>query len=199
MNRFAVRPLGTGFALLLLAGCGPRETPGRPSGTIEVDEVRVASRYGGRVEKIFAQEGDSLISGQLIVQLDAAELRARHDQLAATLAEQEAGPRREEIAAAKAEWEAQSTDLELARSEQKRSDDLFAQKTISDIEHDRAVSRTKTLDQGVAAAKHATICLLAGTRADVLPSRARSWRNSTPSSAKWPSPPRPMPVLRCSA
>src|ERR1017187_6236464 len=30
------------------------------SGTVEVDEVHVASRYGGRVEKIHAQEGDAL-------------------------------------------------------------------------------------------------------------------------------------------
>ena len=28
------------------------------SGTVEVDEVHVASRYGGRVETIHAQEGD---------------------------------------------------------------------------------------------------------------------------------------------
>ncbi len=168
MNRFAVRQLGVGLALLLLAGCGPREKTVRPSGTIEVDEVRVASRYGGRVEQIFAQEGDSLTPGQVIVQLDAAELRARHDQLAATLAELEAGPRREEIAAAKAEWEAQSADLELARSERKRSDDLFAQKTIADTEHDRAVSRAKGLEQGVAAAKARYDLLLAGTRPERL-------------------------------
>ena len=168
MNRFAVRQLGAGLALLLLAGCGPRETAVRPSGTIEVDEVRVASRYGGRVEQIFAREGDSLAPGQPIVQLEAAELHARHDQLAATLAELEAGPRREEIAAAKADWEAQTADLELARSEQKRSDDLFAQKTISDTEHDRAVSRARTLEQGVAAAKARYDLLLAGTRAERL-------------------------------
>ena len=34
---------------------------------------------GGRVEKIFAWEGDRLHEGQVIVQLDASELRARRD------------------------------------------------------------------------------------------------------------------------
>ncbi|HEY6167989.1 MAG TPA: hemolysin D, partial [Verrucomicrobiae bacterium] len=73
---------GTLLLLGLLASCGekpfgPHES--LPSGTIETDEAHVASRYGGRVEKIFAQEGDSLSSGQPIVQLDAAELRARRE------------------------------------------------------------------------------------------------------------------------
>lgn len=159
-----------GFAvLLLLTGCGPgNSVVTRPSGTIEVDEAHVASRYGGRVERVLAQEGDALTTGQPIVQLAAAELRTRLDQSAAALAELEAGPRREEIAAAKAEWEAQSTELELARSEQKRADDLFAQKTISDTEHDRAASRARTLEKSVAAAKARYDLLFAGTRAERL-------------------------------
>src|SRR5206468_7719312 len=49
------------------------------SGIIEVDEAHVGPRAGGRVEKIFAWEGDHLHEGQLIVQLDASELRARRD------------------------------------------------------------------------------------------------------------------------
>ena len=169
MNWPVARTFSTGIAVLLLAGCGPGGSNAtRPSGTIEVDEARVASRYGGRVERVLAQEGDSLTTGQPIVQLDAAELRARRDQLAAALAELEAGPRREEIAAAKAEWEAQSTDLELARNEQKRANELFSQKTISDTEHDRTVSRARTLEKSVAAAKARYDLLLAGTRAERL-------------------------------
>lgn len=169
MNWPVARNLSAGIAVFLLAGCGPGgSATTRPSGTIEVDEARVASRYGGRVERVLAQEGDSLTTGQPIVQLDAAELRARRDQFAAALAELEAGPRREEIAAAKADWEAQAADLELARSEQKRADDLAAQKTISDTEHDRAVSRARTLEKNVAAAQARYDLLLAGTRAERL-------------------------------
>ena len=44
-----------------------------------------ARASGGRVEKIFAQEGDQLHEGQLIVQLDASELRARRDLAAAQI------------------------------------------------------------------------------------------------------------------
>src|SRR5947207_9079399 len=59
------------------SACGHRSNS--VSGTIEVDEVHVGPRSGGRVEKIFAWEGDVLHAGQPIVQLDASELHARRD------------------------------------------------------------------------------------------------------------------------
>src|ERR1043166_1229703 len=63
--------------LSLFGGCGNRKNA--VSGTIEVDEVHVGPRAPGRVEKIFAQEGDRLRAGQPIVELDAARLNARRD------------------------------------------------------------------------------------------------------------------------
>lgn len=151
--------------LLLIPSCGPKPAPTNAvSGTIETDEARVASRYGGRVEKISAQDGESLTNGQVIVQLDAAELHARRDRSAALLAELEAGPRKEEIATAKAEWEAQVANLELARSDAKRAEELFAQKTISITERDQQVTRANWTEKNVAAAKSRYDLLLAGTR-----------------------------------
>jgi HlyD family secretion protein len=148
----------------------PRKASGPPtvSGTIETDEAHVASRYGGRVEVIWAREGDSLTNGQKIVGLDAAELRAVHAQAAAQLAELEAGARPEEIGSAKNDWQAIVADLELARMEEKRARELFAQKTISDSELDRAVSHAATLEKSAAAAKSRYDLLLAGTRLERL-------------------------------
>src|SRR5439155_23370595 len=123
-----------------------------------------ASRFGGRVEQINASEGNALTNGQLLVALDAAELRARRAEAAAQLAELEAGPRPQEITAAKNDWEAQLAELELARSDAKRAHELFDQKTISETERDRAVSRAATLEKSVAAAKSRYDLLLAGTR-----------------------------------
>jgi multidrug resistance efflux pump len=138
------------------------------SGTIETDEVRVASRYGGRVVKISAVEGDSLQTAQPIVELDAAELKAKRDRLAAQVAEYVAGPRREEIDAAKHDWEALAAESDQARVDAKRAEELFAQKTISATEHDQAVTRASTLEKNVAAAKSRYDLLLAGTRAERL-------------------------------
>ena len=149
---------------LAVAGCEPGQNAGSVSGTIETDEARVASRYGGRVEKIFAQEGDTLTGGQVVVELDAAELGAQRDRAAAQLAEAQAGPRKEEIAAARADWEAQVAQLEFARADAKRAEELFPQKAISASDRDLAVSRANAQEKSVAAAKARYDLLLAGTR-----------------------------------
>ena len=152
---------------VLVTSCKPGH-PSTVSGTIEADEARVAPRTGGRIVKLFAQEGDALTPGQSIVELEAPELRARRDSLAAQLAELEAGPRKEEIAAIRAEWEAQLAQLSLARIEAKRAAELFAQKTISSTEHDRALAAVQTLEKTAAAAQSRHELLLAGTRAERL-------------------------------
>jgi HlyD family secretion protein len=155
--------LAIGVAVLLVS-CSKSNKPQTVSGTIETDEVRIASRYGGRVEKIHAREGDSLKVGQIIIELNAAELKARRDSAEATLNELVAGPRREEIATAKADWESQTAQLKFADVERKRAEELFAQKTISTAERDRAVSSAETLEKTAAAAKSRYNLLLAGTR-----------------------------------
>ena len=159
--------LSLGYAIVLafaFAGCEPAPNPNSVSGTIETDQARVASRYGGRVEKTLAQEGEALVAGQVVVVLDAAELHAQRNRVFAQLAEAEAGPRKEEIAAAKAEWEALVAQLDLARIERKRAGELFASKTISETERDRAVTNEQALDKSVTAAKSRYELLLAGTR-----------------------------------
>jgi HlyD family secretion protein len=157
--------LGNLLALALLAGgCSVKNSSQSVSGTIETDEVRVASRYGGRVEKVFANEGDTLKAGQIIVQLNAGELSARREQLASQLAELQAGPRKEEIAAAKHDWEAREAEATQANHDAKRAEELFVQKTISQTEREQASTRAQTLDKSVAAAKSRYELLLAGTR-----------------------------------
>lgn len=134
------------------------------SGTIETDEIRVGSRYGGRVETIGAWEGDALTNRQMIVALDAAELQAQRDKAAAIVAEMKAGPRREEIVAAKQDWEAVVAELDFARAEARRSNELGDQKAISQTDRERAVSRAASLEKSAAAAKSRYDLLKAGTR-----------------------------------
>lgn len=162
-----ISALSFAFAVALAfagSGCKPGQNSNSVSGTIETDETRVASRYGGRVAKIFAWEGDALTNGQLIAVLDAAELSAQRDRAAAQLAEAEAGPRQQEIEAVKAQWEAQLADLVFARAEAKRAEELFTQKAISTTERDQAVSRANALEKSAAAGKSQYDLLLAGTR-----------------------------------
>jgi len=151
------------LAALALVSCGQSKTRS-VSGTIETDDVHVASRYGGRVVAVHAQEGDALLPGQLIVELDATELRARRDHAAAQLEELEHGPRPAEIAAAKAEWESLVAQADLARADEKRMTELFEQKVASVQEHDNAVSRARQLAQSADAAKKRYDLFVEGTR-----------------------------------
>src|ERR1043166_1073374 len=68
-NRIDIRYFAAVLAALsiFLAGC--RKQSDAVSGTIEVDEVHIGPRMGGRVEAIFAWEGDRLLAGQPAVQL----------------------------------------------------------------------------------------------------------------------------------
>jgi HlyD family secretion protein len=152
------------LTLALLATSCERSNHSSVSGTIETDEVRVASRYGGRVERLFAQEGDSLKPAQVIAELDAAELTAKRDQAVAQLAELEAGPRPQELEAAKHDWEALVAESAQAKADNRRANELFAQTAISVTEHEQAGTRAENLEKSVAAARSRYDLLLAGTR-----------------------------------
>jgi RND family efflux transporter MFP subunit len=124
---------------ILAAGCQHRS--GTVSGTIEVDEVHVGPRSGGRVEKIFAQEGDKLSAGQLIVQLEAYEMRARRDLAAA------------QIDTAMRDEESQEALLEFLRDDAKRQQDLLKRKVISPTDAQKASSSATSQEKVMEAAK----------------------------------------------
>jgi multidrug resistance efflux pump len=150
----------------LWLACKPATPSNLVSGTIATDEAHLASRYGGRVEKIFVLEGQPLQAGQVLLQLEARELLDRERFARAYLAELKAGPRPQEMEAARLDAEAFAADLQFAKLEQDRANELFGQKTISEAERDRAVSRANVLAKQWAAAKSRYDLLLAGTRSE---------------------------------
>lgn len=50
------------------------------NGRMEADDVTVASKFAGRVERLIAREGDAVTTGQVLVVLDDPQARARVDQ-----------------------------------------------------------------------------------------------------------------------
>src|SRR5215472_16829457 len=134
-----VRAAALTLLFLLLAGCG--HTKKSVSGTIEVDEAHVGPRSGGRVEKILAWEGDRLHEGQVIVQLDASELRARRDLAVA------------QIDTAVHDADAQQAQLVFLQDEAKRQQDLLQRKVVSSSDAERAGSSAQTQEKNVAAAQ----------------------------------------------
>lgn len=125
--------------LIVVAGCSERKDA--VSGTIELDEVHVGPRMGGRVEKIFAQEGDQLRAGQSIVQLDAAELKARRDLAAA------------QIETAQRDADSQEAQLRFLRADAVRQQELLRRRVVSPTDAERADSAARAQEKNVEAAK----------------------------------------------
>jgi HlyD family secretion protein len=134
-----IRATGALTLLLLFSGCGHREKS--VSGTIEVDEAHVGPRSGGRVEKIFAQEGDQLHEGQLIAQLEADELRARRDLAKA------------QIDTAIHNADAQAAQLDYLRANAQREKELLQRKVVSPNEAEQADSSARSQEKNVEAAR----------------------------------------------
>jgi HlyD family secretion protein len=100
-------------------------------GTVEIQEVRIGSKVGGRVASVSVREGQVVEPGQEIVRFEEPELEAQRDQLRAKLAAAEAdllkarnGPRpeeKDEARAALAAAEARLQRMEAGwREEEKR-------------------------------------------------------------------------------
>src|SRR3954453_20308043 len=92
----------------------------RLPGTVEIQEVRLSSRVGGRVAKVLVSESQLIEPGQVIVELEMPELDAQRGQLVAqkeaaqaVLERLQNGPRPEEIAASKGSVDA--AEARLAR------------------------------------------------------------------------------------
>jgi multidrug resistance efflux pump len=90
-----------------LVGRGPEAL--QIHGTVEIQEVRLGSRTGGRVARLAVTEGQWIEPGQVLVHLEAPELEAQRGHWLARLAAAEAelararsGPRAEEKEAARA-------------------------------------------------------------------------------------------------
>lgn len=54
--------------------------PIRLPGTVEIQEVRLSSRIGGRVKAVAVQEGQLVQPGQILAEFEAPELEAQRDQ-----------------------------------------------------------------------------------------------------------------------
>lgn len=114
-------------------------------GAVEVQEVRLGSKLGGRVSKIFVVEGDHVKAGDPLVQFEAPELDAQREQLEARLRSAEsqqqkaiAGPLEEEKDAARAAAKAAEAKWKMMekgfRVEEKRQAEASLDAALAELE-----------------------------------------------------------------
>jgi HlyD family secretion protein len=158
-----------------LAGCSDRDPAIRASGTVELDEVDIASLVGGRVTQVRVDEGDSVREGDTLAVLAQGEVtagvreqEAEVGRASAVALDQEQGPRLEERRASKADLDTAVAALALAETELARIRTLFARQLAAQADLDRAIT---TRDQASArrdAAMQRYRLMEAGTRKQVV-------------------------------
>ena len=117
--------------LAVLSSCGKEETGTLYiNGRIEGDEYDVATKYGGKVEKVLADEGQWVKKGQLLAEIDSKEVEARKEAAREAYlgALKEAEALKKEIEVLKKKLEAQQEHLKELRKEVELSVEISQEK-----------------------------------------------------------------------
>lgn len=141
------------------------------NGNIDIREVDLSFRVGGRLLSLTEDEGAVLQAGQVVGKIDPEpyeialrEAECARNALAESLKRLEMGNRKEEIAVAKATLEAQKVILSNAERTYKRYQDLIRTKTVSqqDLDNAKAACEKAQADEEARAEEYKL--MLAGAR-----------------------------------
>ncbi|HKA36509.1 MAG TPA: HlyD family efflux transporter periplasmic adaptor subunit [Thermoanaerobaculia bacterium] len=139
-----VAVLAAAGALGWWLGAKRKDKPLVLSGTIEARDVEVGSLLGGRIAKIFVEEGAAVAAGAPILQfetdlidLQISQQKAKIAQAQANLTKALRGPRTEEISSARALAE----NAETERLRQKR---LLGEGVVPQQSYDAAATQART-------------------------------------------------------
>ncbi|HMD37750.1 MAG TPA: efflux RND transporter periplasmic adaptor subunit [Candidatus Acidoferrum sp.] len=111
------------------------------SGTVEARDIRVGSKVGGRIDKIFVREGDKVQPGQVLITFDDKELQASLNQSRAAAEKAQRGFRPEEIAEARASAAQAKADYEMRKNGYREEDIAAAQADVERAAADEVRSR----------------------------------------------------------
>lgn len=150
-------------------------------GNVEVREVELAFRVGGRIASIMVDEGDMVKAGQLVARLDEAPFadalasaRAEIDVADAALTRQRNGNRPQEIAEAEAALRAAQAVAVNADKEYARVSDLAAKGFVSAARVDAARAAKDSARAAIDEARAKLSLLREGTRVDAIAESAAS-------------------------
>jgi HlyD family secretion protein len=132
------------FCIATLAACDPSDGDERSVGQLESDRIELTAEFA---EPILARkiiEGQSVSSGEVLVEQDRSRIEAAIAEATAALAQGRArqdelirGPRREQIVAAQANVAGAERDLEFRKAQVVRTTELLQRKLASPELHDQ--------------------------------------------------------------
>lgn len=156
-----------GIGLWLSRAAGPEQV----QAMVDADEIIVSAKVAGRVERLYAMEGDRVVAGQQLFTLMGPEIAAKRAQAEAVIAAAQAlsekaknGARREEIEAARANAARADAGAGLAEVTYKRTQNLFTEGVVAAQRRDEALANFQASREAAAAARAQYAQALAGAR-----------------------------------
>jgi HlyD family secretion protein len=142
-------------------------------GNVDIRQVPLGFRVGGRLAGVMVEEGDAVKAGDVLARLDSGPydiaVRAAEENVAAlkaTLDKLKAGARPSEIAKARAAYEEQVASLANAELALSRADQLRSQGTVAQSSLDTATAAKDMASARVASAKAALSLIEEGSRSE---------------------------------
>jgi HlyD family secretion protein len=160
-------------ALIVIGGIllAARPGPDLVQGMADGDNISVSPKITARVARLLVREGDRVVPGQILFDLDSPEVDAKGRQVAAVLDAARAqqskaveGTRKEDLQAAAANWRRAEAAAEFAQSTFQRTDTLFRQGVVTQQRHDEARAQTRSAAQASVAARAQYDAAIAGAR-----------------------------------
>lgn len=140
-------------------------------GNVEVRQVNLGFKVGGRIKVLGADEGATVAEGQLLAKLDKvyfeeaiAQLQAQLEQQKANVAKMEAGNRPEEIAQAEASVAEREATLANAKITADRTEALLKSATGTRKAYDDALAAHRQATAQLNSARQGLILMTAGFR-----------------------------------
>lgn len=149
-------------------------------GNIDIRQVRLGFRVGGRLHEIHVDEGDAVESGMIMARLEDTPFQddldlalARRDAAAAAYEKAVNGPRKGEIAQATANVEELRANLDMAELTFERYRNLVETNAVSREAYDQAEATRDAARERLRAGAEALDLLVEGTRKeDIAAARA---------------------------
>lgn len=148
----------------------------RYSGTVEAGRsAQLAFERPGRVVRVLVKEGAAVVEGQVLAQLDVAEVDVQYRQAESQLAQAEAverelrsGPRAEVVAGTRAQMREAEEQLRLLQLQLERRQDLLRREAISREELDTFATQVTAQAARVESVRQRLRELETGTRSEQL-------------------------------
>ena len=141
--------------------------------------VTVSPKITGILEKLYADQGDYVHKGQLLAEMDSAELRAR--EVAAQAAMSRA---QRDLGRAQADMGKAQANLGLAHSNYQRDLEVFKPGYISQAAFDTTKAQLKVAESEVEAYQAAVAALQAGVKQAESETKAAAALRTTPASPR---------------